>query len=67
MEEKKYLDESVRVFDKAFKVERLWNLEELVRALRVKRSWVYSQTHQNRIPFRKIAGRLRFDPLEIDA
>ncbi|MFM8316270.1 MAG: helix-turn-helix transcriptional regulator [Deltaproteobacteria bacterium] len=67
MDEKQYLEEGIRGFDKTFKAERLWDLDALVRALRVKRSWVYSQTHQNRIPYRRIAGRLRFDPVEIDA
>ena len=55
------------LFDNIFKAERLWTIEKLVDALGVKKSWVYDQTFRNRIPHRKIGGKLRFDPIEIDA
>ena len=55
------------MIDKAFKAERLWGIDELAERLRVKRSWVYDQTFRYKIPFRKIGGKLRFDPVEIDA
>jgi predicted DNA-binding transcriptional regulator AlpA len=55
------------MIDKSFKAERLWDLDTLVEKLRVKRSWVYDKTFHREIPFRKIGGKLRFDPVEIDA
>lgn len=55
------------MFDGTFKSERLWSLEKLAGALGVKKSWVYNQTYRNLIPHRRVAGKLRFDPVEIDA
>ena len=55
------------MFDNGFKAERLWGIDKLVEALGVKKSWVYDQTFRNKIPYRKIGGKLRFDPIEIDA
>jgi len=55
------------MIDNKFKAERLWTLDDLVEKLGVKRSWVYGQTFQNKIPYRKLGGKLRFDPIEIDA
>lgn len=55
------------MFDGLFKSERLWTLEKLVRTLCVKKSWVYDQTSRRKLPHRKIGGKLRFDPVEIDA
>ncbi len=55
------------MIDKVFKAERLWTLDTLVEKLGVTRSWVYCQTFQNKIPFRKIGGKLKFDPVQIDA
>jgi excisionase family DNA binding protein len=55
------------MFDNGFRAERLWGIDKLVEALGVKKSWVYDQTFRNKIPYRKIGGKLRFDPVEIDA
>ena len=54
-------------FDGSFKAERMWNVDRLVESLGVTRSWVYDQTFRRKIPFRKIGGKLRFDPVELDA
>ncbi|MBI4402811.1 MAG: helix-turn-helix domain-containing protein [Deltaproteobacteria bacterium] len=55
------------MIDNRFKSERLWDIDKLAETLGITKSWIYSQTFQNKIPFRKIAGKLRFDPIEIDA
>ena len=53
--------------DTLFKSARLWSLEVLTEKLGVKKSWVYDQTSRRKLPHRKFAGRLWFDPVEIDA
>jgi predicted DNA-binding transcriptional regulator AlpA len=55
------------MIDNSFKAERLWDLQKLVETLGVKKSWVYDQTSRMKLPHRKIGGKLRFDPVEIDA
>ena len=54
------------MFDNTFKAERLWTIARLAEALNVPKSWIYDQTYRRKIPFRKIGGKLRFDPVEID-
>jgi predicted DNA-binding transcriptional regulator AlpA len=54
------------MIDTAFKSERLWSLDKLVEVLAVKKSWVYDQTSRKKIPHVKVAGKLMFDPVEID-
>ncbi len=55
------------VIDRKLLVERLWTIEQLSEALGVPKSWIYDQTRRRFIPHWKIAGKLRFDPVDIDA
>lgn len=55
------------MIDRKFLAERMWTIDQLAHVLGVKKSWIYDQSYRRLIPHRKVAGKLRFDPIEIDA
>jgi excisionase family DNA binding protein len=44
----------------------LWTLEEVCRFLSVKESYIYRLTSEDRIPYTKIGGQLRFNQEQIE-
>lgn len=42
--------------------DRLWTVKDVAYYLCKGRTWVYNQVAENRIPFRRVGGELRFEP-----
>ena len=41
---------------------RLWDVNDVARYLRVSKSWVYHRAEAGQLPYRRVGGLLRFEP-----
>ncbi len=46
-------------------IEHLWDAKDLMRVLKVSRSWVYQHVEAGDLPHLRVGGLLRFEPSAI--
>lgn len=46
-------------------LDRLWDVKDVARYLKVSRSWVYHRAEAGLLPHRRVGGLLRFEPDKI--
>lgn len=47
--------------------ESLWDVQDVMRALKVKKSWVYQRCDTGELPHCRLGGHIRFDPKDVRA